>query len=156
MPVTSVPIRSLTKLINRFKFMMAGPKKGLLLQRLLFGVSGGVLDATFAIGAESANAIIVTITALHEGGLHVGANVSLDITVFADAAGADFTAGTYTIAAGAVGKVAVVVTNKVVRGITGTGGVLNLSVTNAGVATCYIGVRLPSGRMVISGAVTHA
>lgn len=123
---------------------------------LFNGCSGGVFDASFSIAAEATNMIDVTITLKDEQGAALGAGVAVELLVLANSSGTDFTANTYTLAAGSLGKIATVVSNKIVKAITGTGGIVNLQITNAGAVTCYVGVVLPAGRQVISGAVTHA
>jgi len=123
---------------------------------LLTSLSGGIGGATFTIGTEDTNEIIVSIQILDARGDAVAEVVSVEVLLFDDAAGISFNTDDYTIAAGTDGALEQVVADKILMCTTEADGDLDISLTIIGAATTYLGIRLPDGRLVISDAVTHA
>mgnify|MGYP006908206849 CR=1 FL=1 len=116
----------------------------------------GVGGATFSIGSESSDAIVVGIQLNDPDGDAMTVASAVTILLLADAAGAAFNTDDYTIAAGTDGAIEQLVADKILYAISETDGDIDLSLTISGSATCYVAVVLPNGKLVVSDAVTHA
>jgi len=141
---------------NHLRAAMADPGASNEVKNVLEVVEGGVAGATFTIGTESANAIIVSIQLTDDNGDDIAAASAVTILLFDDAAGAAFNTDDFTIAAGTDGAVAEAVADKVIHAVSESDGDIDLSLTIAGAATTYVAVVLPGGKMAISAVVTHA
>lgn len=114
---------------------------------------------TFTIGAEATNVIKVTATlktprnkALAE---RVGVRAWLTQNATTKVVAGTAPSGTVVIAA--KGAIIVSPTAKLVHDlITDANGEFDLNITEAGAATWYLVVQLPSGETVVSGAITFA
>lgn len=116
-------------------------------------------SATIAVGAEASNAITVTIQLKDSGNTnlaaigHVDAYLSDASTGVAISASAPAT----SVAAGAAGKIIKELTTKLAWKLqSSAAGVINLVITETGAATWYLVVVLPSGKQIVSGAITFA
>jgi hypothetical protein len=119
-------------------------------------VGTNVADASFTIGTEAADAIVVSIQLLDAQGNDLAKAAAVTVLLFDDAAGAAFNTDNYTIAAGTDGDLAEVVADKVLMCVSETDGDIDISLTIAGAATSYVAVVLPGGKLAVSAAVTHA
>ena len=146
-------LASATKVAIRAALACSSAAKEVL--GLLGQLSGGIGSVVLTVGAEAADAIPLTIQVKDEWGNNVTAVHELTLSLLTSAAGVDFTANTYTVAA-TTGKLATVVTNKLFRVLTDATGLAVVTVTNAGVVTCFAGVGLPNGQRTISATITHA
>lgn len=145
----------LHKLYPSWKRMFGNTHAANSCNELMTTLSAGAINVAFDVAAENTNVVAVAITVTDEVGNPLGAGIVLDVLILANASGTDFTAGTYTLGVGALGKIATVVANKIAKVITGTGGVVNLTLTNSGAGTCYVGVQGPTGKLFISSVATH-
>lgn len=71
-------------------------------------------------------------------------------------AGVTATAPATSVVAGANGKLDALITKKVFLATTNATGALDVVLTETGVATWYLVVVMPDGRMVVSSAITFA
>ena len=115
-------------------------------------------DCSITVGAQVATARAITINVKRADGVAINYIETLEITVFLDAAGAAYvvTGGSTGIAIDAAGALLTVVSKKHFRARTTAAGVLTLTWTDTGTEAAFLGVRLPSGRMLISTALTNA
>lgn len=120
-------------------------------------LSGGCFTCSFAVGAEDGgDAIVVAVQALDENGAACAVRTGLTLYILADANGDAFNTGDYTIAAGTDGAILQTVADKIIHAITEADGDLDVSLTIAGGATCYLAHVGPTGKLSISAAITHA
>lgn len=126
------------------------------MSELLKKLFGGAVGVTFTIGAEAANAIVVSLQFKDEVGNEIDEVQSVKILILANAAGTALNTNNYTIAAGTDGAVTEVVADKVLECTTEADGDLDISLTLTGAGTCYLGVVGPTGKLTISSAITHA
>ena len=126
--------------------------------QMLFRRSGGVDNVTFVIGAEAANVINVGLQCVDENGDDCAVRTGLMITLFADADGDSINAQDYTtIAVGTDGWLTELIADKHIIAGTEADGDLDIDITlSSGAATSFLGVLLPGGKWIISGAITHA
>lgn len=113
-----------------------------------------VATATFTIGAEAADAIVVTVQLKKLDGTNATERKAIELLIL-KADETDFNANAYTVASSANGKVAESVANKVLVGYTTATGVVDVSLTIVGAATAKLAVVLPGGKMVVSDTITH-
>lgn len=117
-------------------------------------------QATVTVGDESANARAITIQLKDAFGRNVTRPHTVEVFVFADAAGLDITAtgGSTGIAIGASGKILTTVTaKKRFTCRTTATGLLTLTYTDTGTDVAFLGVQLPNGTIVFgSQALTCA
>jgi len=116
------------------------------------------VQATITVGDESADVRAITITLKDSNGVAINYAQEVGVNVFADSAGAAWaaTGGSTGIAVGASGALLTVVSKKRFIGRTTTAGVLALTWTDSGTEAAYLGIVLPTGRTVISSALTNA
>ena len=124
-------------------------------------VTSKAADATITISAEGAtvaNQRDITITLKDSDGRALDYAETFEIVVFLNSTLTDFvvTGGSTGIAAGASGKILVVVAKKLFRAITTTAGVCQVIYTDTGTEAGYLAVRLPGGRIVPGGVITNA
>lgn len=120
-------------------------------------VTNNAADAVITTPAAQATAISIQLT--NADGSAIAHAQDLDVWVFADAARAALatTGGSTGIAIGANGYIAYTQTaKKVFRCMTDATGLLKLSWTDNAAEAAFLGVRLPSGRWVMSTALPTA
>ncbi len=119
---------------------------------------GAPLGVSFVIGAEGSNIINVALQ-LKDGD---GANLALRGAVdayFSDDANGDSVIATASSGAVAIGTNGVLidqVAKKAFRLISEANGTIDINITEAGAKTMYLVVVLPTGKLVVSGAITFA
>lgn len=117
--------------------------------------SDGLAAVTFAIGAESANAIPVTITARTLQNRVLDNRVSFELMVVSSTSTMAYNSIDYTIAASS-GVVVEVIADKLLRVTTTAAGQAVLTFTFASTGTSFLVPILPSGELgTASGAITH-
>jgi hypothetical protein len=116
----------------------------------------GPYSATITVGTEATNEIIVSLIIKDLYGNAVTQRTQVTLLLLADANGDAFNAADYTIAAGTNGDLIQVTADKVIRAMTEANGTLDVSLTIVGAATSYLAVVLATGRLSVSGAITHA
>lgn len=126
-------------------------------------VSGGiditapVVDATITVGAENTNVRAITIQLKDANGADIAYNARVELGVYLDATPTDFvaTGGSTGIEIGADGKLLAIVAKKRFVAISKNNGSIKLTWTDTGTEAAYLGVILPSGRIVMSTALTN-
>lgn len=117
-------------------------------------------EADVTVGAEVSNVRAITIQLKDSNGKNITKIETVEVFVFADAAGADITAvgGSTGIAIGASGKIITTITaKKRFTCRTTATGLLTLTYTDTGTDVAFLGVRLPNGTTVFgSQALTCA
>lgn len=157
MPVTLSPTDLTKSLRMQLPGAVPNHAAGNEVARQLNVIGKNVGHATLSVGAESGgNAIVVSVQLYDAQGNELTRACAVDVLLLADAAGAAFNTNNYTIAAGTDGAVVEVVADKVLKCISEADGDLDISLTIAGGATCYVAVVLPGGKLAVSSAVTHA
>lgn len=121
-------------------------------------VTAPAVDATITVGAENTNVRAITIQLKDANGADIASRQAVDIVVLADANGDAFatTGGSTGIAIGTDGALLAIVAKKYFKAISEADGDIDLTWTDTGTEAAYLGVILPSGRMVISAALTNA
>jgi len=121
-------------------------------------VSAPAVDATITVGAENTNVRAITIQLRDSNGDDITSRQMVQIVVLADANGDAFaaTGGSTGIEIGTDGALLAVVAKKYFIAISEDDGDIDLTWTDTGTEAAYLGVILPSGRMVISDALTNA
>lgn len=115
-------------------------------------------DATVTVGNEVSNVRAITIQLRDSFGRDIDYVETVEILVFADAARTAFaaTGGSTGIAIGTDGALLTVVAKKYFIATSEADGDIDLTYTDTGTEACFIGVRLPSGRIVMgSQALTN-
>ena len=114
--------------------------------------------ATITVGTEVTNAIAVTVQLKDGNGDNIDAISGFQWYLSGDSAGAGIvgTAPTGGVAAGASGKIAEVLADKAGFMLTSATGAAILTLTDSGTPTFYLVVILPTGKTVISSAITFA
>jgi hypothetical protein len=116
----------------------------------------GPTDATFTIGAQAGDVINVAVQ-LVSGGSPVSGAYAVQYYLSSDAAGQALGTDPGTVAIGSDGTIlAEHVDDLVGMVVTETTGTFDLDVTDADTGTLYLNVVLPNGRVITSGAITHA
>ena len=116
-------------------------------------------DATVTVGDEATNVRAITIQLKDAKGNDINYSETVEIILWADAAKAAFvaTGGSTGIAIGTDGALLAVVAKKYFLAQSETDGDIDLTWTDTGTEAAYIGVRLPTGRIVMgSQALTNA
>lgn len=121
-------------------------------------VTAPCVDASITVGTENTNVRAITIQLKDSNGKDIDYSEMVDIFVFADADMAAFasTGGSTGIAIGTDGALLTVVAKKHFIAVSEADGDIDLTWTDTGTEAAYLGVRLPTGRMVISSALTNA
>lgn len=121
-------------------------------------ITSPVADATITVGAESSNARAITIQLKDANGVNIAYNARVEIGVYLDATPTDFvaTGGSTGIGIGADGKLLAVVAKKRFVAISKNNGSIKLTWTDTGTEAAFLGVILPTGRIVMSTALTNA
>ena len=118
------------------------------------------LDAAFTIGVEGSNAINVAVQIKKDKAqTSLAERRSLMFYLSSSSSGADITgtAPSSGFAIGTNGKIiSELVADKLAYVTTDASGRFDITLTEAGVATWYLVVIMPNGRLVVSGAITFA
>lgn len=117
-----------------------------------------VSDASFTVGAEDTNAITVNVQLKANSGLDTSERTNLRWYLSGDASG-DTLTGTAadSVAAGTDGMVNTTTTGKAGNATCEADGDIDFVVTyTSGALTVYLVLVLPSGRLVVSDAITFA
>lgn len=145
-----------TGLVRRFQNIVGAPQTGKRVGQFVEGFLDSIMGASFSIGDEDTNAIVVSIQLKNEHGDDLSSVQGVWVGIFANSGGTAFNTSDYTIAAGTDGDLVQVVADKLLFCTCEADGDLDISLTIAGASTCYLGVILPSGKIVMSSAITHA
>jgi hypothetical protein len=115
-------------------------------------------DATFVIGAETANVINVSIQLKDSGNVDLAVRGNIFAYLSDDANGDSLVAtAPTTVAIGTDGTIAALVAGKFFAIWSEADGDIDINITlSAGAATYYLVLVMPSGKRVISGAITFA
>ncbi len=121
-------------------------------------ISRPCVDASVTVSDESANVRTITIQLKDAEGNDIDYVETVEVIVFADATKTAFasTGGSTGIAIGTDGALLAVVAKKYFLATSESDGDLDLSFTDTGTEACFIGIRLPNGRIVMgSQALTN-
>jgi len=118
---------------------------------------GSVAGATIVVAAEDTNVRAITIQLTDGNGADIATRQAVQIAVLADANGDAFvtTGGSTGIAIGTDGALLAVVAKKLFLAISEADGDIDLTWTDTGTEAAYLAVILPTGKMVISAALTN-
>lgn len=108
------------------------------------------VDATVAVDAASTSPRAITVTLKDSEGNALDYAENVELIVYSSTAMTDFTTtgGSTGLAIGASGKLLAIVAKKVFKAISTTAGVIALTHTDSGTDACYLGVKLPNGRVI--------
>ena len=115
------------------------------------------VSALITVGAEVANVRAITIQ-FHDGaGANLNYRLCVPILVLADANGDAFatTGGSTGIAVGTDGALLTLVAKKAFLAISEADGDLDLTWTDTGTETAFLAILLPSGKLLLSSALTN-
>lgn len=123
-----------------------------------FQVTSPCVDATITVGAEVTNVRAITIQLKDSNGNDVAERTMVRAHVMLDANGDAFaaTGGSTGIAIGTDGAALAVVAKKSFILISEADGDIDLTWTDTGTEVAYLHLELPSGRRVVSDALTNA
>lgn len=121
-------------------------------------LGGSAAGASITVGAENTNVRAIAIQLKDGQGKDLAVRAAVDIAVFADANGDAFvaTGGSTGIAIGTDGALLPIVAKKLFRAVSEADGDIDLSWTDTGTETAFLGVILPNGKLVMSSALTNA
>jgi hypothetical protein len=130
----------------------------------LIGGTGGVnitqpcADASITVGAEVGDARAITIQLKDANGNDINYVEEVEIGVFltADRLAYVVTGGSTGIAIGTDGALLALVAKKRFVATSEADGDIDLTWTDTGTEAAFLGVKLPNGRYVMSGALTNA
>lgn len=113
-------------------------------------ISSPCVDATVVVDPTATSPRAITITLLDSEGRALDYAENVELIVYASSAMAAFTTtgGSTGLAIGASGALLAQVAKKVFKAISTTAGVIALTHTDTGTDACYLGVRLPNGRVI--------
>lgn len=116
------------------------------------------VDASIVVSDESSNVRTITIQLKDAQGNDINYVETVEIIMFLDAGRLAFvvTGGSTGIAIGTDGALLAVVAKKYFLATSEADGDIDLTYTDTGTEVCYLGVRLPNGRIVMSSALTNA
>ena len=115
------------------------------------------VTATIAVGAEIVNVRALTIQFSDGAGNDLNYRIVVPVIVLADANGDAFvgTGGSTGIAVGTDGALIALVAKKVFLAISEADGDLDLTWTDTGTEVAYLGLVMPTGKLIISAALTN-
>lgn len=121
-------------------------------------VTSPCVDASITVSDESANVRTITIQLKDANGNDINYVEQVELILFLDAGGLAYavTGGSTGIAIGTDGALLAVVAKKYFLATSEADGDIDLTWTDTGTEAAYLGVRLPSGRIVMSSALTNA
>ena len=116
------------------------------------------VDASITVGDESSNARAIAIQLKDSRGEDIDYVETVEIIMFLNATQLAFvaTGGSTGIAIGTDGALLTVIAKKLFLATSEADGDIDLSWTDTGTEVAFLGVRLPSGRIVMSSALTNA
>jgi len=122
-----------------------------------FDNAGGLADASIVVGAEIANVRDITIQLKDGQGADLAARQAVLALVLADANGDAFvtTGGTTGIAIGTDGALLALVAKKAFVLISEADGDIDLTWTDTGTEAAFLALVMPTGKLVISAALTN-
>lgn len=108
------------------------------------------VDATVAVSATATSPRAITITLKDSEGRAIDYAENVEIIVYSTTGMVAFTTtgGSTGLAIGANGALLALVAKKVFKAISDTSGVITLTHTDSGSDACYLGVKLPNGRVI--------
>lgn len=114
-------------------------------------ITSPCVDATVTVGAEASDARAITITLKDSNGVAITYSEEVSIILFTTQAHTAYvvTGGSTGIAIGASGALSTIVTKKRFNALSTTAGVIALTWTDTGTEAAAIGVKLPTGRLVM-------
>lgn len=119
-------------------------------------ISPECADASITIGSENANVRAITIQLKRADGKDISSPAMVDLFVFADSGMAAFgTGGTTGIAIGTDGAALTIVAKKHFVLTSESDGDIDLTWTDTGTEAVYFGLRLPTGRIVMSAVCAN-
>lgn len=114
-------------------------------------------NATFSIGVEGSDIITVSVQLKDQYLADLAVRGKVDWYLSADANGDTVaTAASGGVAAGTDGVVASTITGKAGFAVSEADGDIDFAITDTGTPTMYLVIVLPSGKLVVSGAITFA
>lgn len=121
-------------------------------------LNGAPMDASFVVGAEGTNAINVAIQLKDADGADLAVRGSVLAYLSDDANGDSVvaTASSGTVVIGTDGLLVDLVTKKMFSLTSESDGDIDITITESGVKTMYLIIRLPNGKLKASGAITFA
>lgn len=121
-------------------------------------ISRACVDASITVGAEVGDARAITIQLKDARGNDIDYVETVEIIMFLNAARTAFvvTGGSTGIAIGTDGALLAVVAKKYFLATSEADGDIDLTYTDTGTEVCYLGLRLPNGRIIMSSALTNA
>lgn len=130
---------------------------GYNLQAMGFDATSGCVDASITVGAEAGDARAITIQLKNADGTDRAQRDHILAYLLLDANGDAFatTGGSTGIAIGTDGALLALVAKKAWLLISEADGDIDLTWTDTGTEAAYLALRLPSGRVVISSALTN-
>jgi hypothetical protein len=122
-----------------------------------FDNASGVAGATIVVGAEDTNVRAITVQLTDASGADIAVRQMVLAFVIADANGDAFvtTGGSTGIAIGTDGALLALVAKKAFILISEVDGDIDLTWTDTGTEAAYLALLLPTGKMVISAAMTN-
>jgi hypothetical protein len=132
-----------------------GPDDELLSNEIRLG--SPAVDVAITVAASATSPRAVTLQVKNARGENVAEATPLKLILFLDAAQVAFavTGGSTGIAA-SVGIVQAIIAKKQFQAVTDANGAMTLSWTDTAHEVAFLGVQLPNGRIVMSGALTTA
>lgn len=123
-----------------------------------FQITAPCVDASIVVSAEDTNVRTITIQLKDAYGRDIAYVETVELILFLNAARTAFvvTGGSTGIAIGTDGALLAVVAKKYFLATSEADGDIDLTWTDTGSEAAYLGVRLPSGRIVMSDALTNA
>jgi hypothetical protein len=111
--------------------------------------------ASFTIGTEATNVITVGVQLKDPNGNNLGVRGHVHVFLSDDSHGDSLTATQADggIAGGTNGWLTPITTGKMSQGVSESNGTLDVAITHSGVKTYYLGVMMPDGSIVMSGAI---
>lgn len=115
-------------------------------------------SVTFTVGAEGSNAINTTMQLKDANGANVAVRQGLMMYLASDSTGATPATSlpSTSVAIGTNGKFLAIVAKSLGLLVFNASGQADITITETGVATWYLVVVLPDGKLAVSGAITFA
>lgn len=116
------------------------------------------VDASITVGAEAGDARAITIQLKDAYGNDINYVEEVEIHMFLNAARTAYvvTGGSTGIAIGTDGALLALVAKKIFVATSEADGDIDLTWTDTGTEVAFLGLKLPNGRYVMSGALTNA
>lgn len=116
------------------------------------------VDCSITVGAEVGDARAITIQLKDANGADIDYVEEVELILFLNAAGTAYvvTGGSTGIAIGTDGALSTIIAKKRFAATSEADGDIDLTWTDTGTEAAYLGVKLPTGRIVMSSALTNA